>query len=110
VLNISPIISPISIGGFLRIKKRKQKVLIGTIVKFWGFAPYKKLGRVPPKVRPAYKNYTYTTYIHNNFTCLRRHVLEITVRKMKKTVGKQNSTVPRTGIRRVTSKSTENTQ
>ena len=47
---ISPIISPISIRGFLRIKKTNQKVSIGPTVKFQVFAPpLQKLGSVPQK-------------------------------------------------------------
>ena len=40
-----------------------------------------KMGRVPPKLRPGYK--TYTTYIHNNFPCLRWRISEIRPVNMK---------------------------
>jgi len=43
-----PTISPISTGGFLRIKKIKQKLPIGAIVKFSYFAPEKLEGGSHP--------------------------------------------------------------
>jgi len=45
---------PISIGRFLRVRVTKHKVPIGAIVKFSVFWPWKNLGRVLSKVRPAY--------------------------------------------------------
>ena len=49
-----PSISPISTGGFLRLKENKAKLPVGVIVKFSFFSPVEKLEEGHPKRRPAY--------------------------------------------------------
>ena len=44
------------------------------------------------KLRSAYKNYTHTIHIHNNYHCLRWRISEIRLEKMKKNQQQNNST------------------
>jgi len=51
------------------------------------------MGEGSRKLRFGYETSIYTTYIHNNFSCLHRHISEIRVGKLKKPSVKLNSVI-----------------
>ena len=70
---MSPIISLISIGWFLRVTMMKEKMPTGAMVKFSFLTP-EKIGELPAEIKTCPLNYT--TYICNNFSDLPLHILD----------------------------------